>query len=465
MKIIAGSFRSESNSLASAHPPLSDFEYLRGEDIFRKLIAKDLFTEAGFTVIPSIYAASLPSGTVQLNFFEYYARQILDTVRENPDADGIWLYLHGAMEVDGIGSGELELLKRIREIVPDSCLISLTLDLHANIPDALAEYADIICAYKTAPHVDQEETQIRSAKALISALRNGVKPHTAMVRVPMLVKGDTMLTAYEPLRSLEEETRVLEEEDGIYGANLFFGQCWVDAPNTSASAVVSASSAERAETLAKDLARKLWATRKEYRFLIEAEEAEECVRRALSGPEKRIFITDSGDNTTAGAEGDRLELLSLLLREKPSKKVCVAGITDKKIVDEFGGLPDGASVTLPVLGGVPASVLSHGEILGWTKEIIGRSLAFSVGNVDVIFTEYRSAFIEKGNFDHANTDLPSYEVVVVKLGYLFDGLKPFADRELFALTGGTSCVELSKLGLKRIVRPLYPLEDFEWDPA
>ena len=31
--------------------------------VLHALIVKDLFTEAGFTVIPSIYAASLPSGT------------------------------------------------------------------------------------------------------------------------------------------------------------------------------------------------------------------------------------------------------------------------------------------------------------------------------------------------------------------------------------------------------------------
>ena len=82
--------------------------------------------------------------------------------------------------------------------------------------------------------------------------------------------------------------------------------------------------------------------------------------------------------------------------------------------------------------------------------------------MDVIFTELRSAFIEKGNFDKANADLLSYRIVVVKLGYLFEELKPYADRELFALTDGASCVELSRLGLSRIVRPMFPLDDFEW---
>ena len=184
--------------------------------------------------------------------------------------------------------------------------------------------------------------------------------------------------------------------------------------------------------------------------------------RAIEGGEKRIFITDSGDNTTAGAEGDRVDILKLMIDAKPQKRTCVAGITNKEIINEFWSKRDGDEAFLNIIGGVKAKIKVHGEILGWAKEIIGRSLTFSVGNVDVIFTELRSAFIEKGNFDKANVNLLEYEIVVVKLGYLFEELKPYADRELFALTDGASCVELSRLGLKKIVRPMYPLEDFDW---
>jgi microcystin degradation protein MlrC len=132
-------------------------------------------------------------------------------------------------------------------------------------------------------------------------------------------------------------------------------------------------------------------------------------------------------------------------------------------VEKFWSVSDGEEIKLPILDGVAATVKSHGEILGWTKEIIGRSLTVSIGNVDAIFTELRSAFIERGNFDKANVDLLSYEIVVVKLGYLFTELKPYADRELFALSDGASCVKLTRLNLKRIIRPMFPLEDFEWE--
>ncbi len=463
MKVIVASFQCESNSRAGLHPTRSDFEYFSGEDIFRKLVVRDVFTDAGIEVIPSIYANALPSATVERDVYEYYKNQIINTVRQHPDADGIYIYVHGSMEVDGIGSGELQLVREIRDIVSPECLIAFTMDLHANITDELSSFVNIICGYKTAPHVDQTESQLRAARALVYCLKNNVKPKTYVQKIPMLVKGDTMLTANEPLKTLERETAELEKREDIFGVNMFFGHCWIDAPNTSASVVVSANSENTAEQIAKEYGNKLWQTRREYKFLIEAESAEECVRRAISGTEHRIFITDSGDNTTAGAEGNTVELLAEILRAKPEKKTCVAGITDKNLVEKGYSLEIGSPIDIGIDGAAGATVSSKGVILGWAKEIIGRSLTVTVGNVDIIYTELRSAFIEKGNFDKANADLLSYRIVVVKLGYLFEELKPYADRELFALTDGASCVELARLGLKRIVRPMFPLDDFEWE--
>lgn len=462
MKIIVASFQCESNSKAKLHPQKSDFEYFKGEDVFKKLVVKEIFEKEGFELVPSIYAVALPSATVELDTYNYYAEQILEVVRENPDAAGVYIFFHGSMEVEEIGSGELYLLKKIREIVKEDCLIALSLDVHANITDEMPQYANIISGFKTVPHIDQKECQERAANALCYCLKNKIKPQAYMCRVPFLLKNDTLQTAYEPLMTLIEETVALEKQEDVFTANLFLGHCWIDAPNTSASTVVCATNKERAETIAKDLANKLWATRRDYKFLCEAELPEECVKRAIEGKEKRIFITDSGDNTTAGAEGDSLGLLELLIKANPNKKTCVAGITHGEIVENFWDRQDGEEVKLNILGGLQAKIKAHGEILGWTKEIIGRSLTVSIGNVDAIFTELRSAFIEKGNFDKANVDLLSYEIVVVKLGYLFTELKPYADRELFALSDGASCVELARLNLKRIIRPMFPLEDFEW---
>lgn len=461
MKIIVASFQCESNSKAKLHPTIEDFEYFKGEDIFKKLVVKEIFDKNGFESIPSVYAVALPSATVTEDVYFHFEKQIMEVVEKNPDADGVYIFFHGSMEVDNIGSGELYLLKEIRKVVSKDCLIAISLDAHANITDELCDYADIISGFKTVPHVDQVECQQRSANALCYCLKNNLKPHAVMTRVPFLLKNDTLQTAYEPLKGLIEQTISLEKSGDVLTANLFLGHCWIDAPNTSASTVVCSLDKEKATSVSRDLANKLWATRNDYKFLCEAELPLECVKRAIEGKENRIFITDSGDNTTAGAEGESTEILELFLKEKFDKKTCIAGITDFELVDGFWNKKDGEEVYLDKFG-VNATIKVHGEILGWAKEIIGRSLTFSIGNIDVIFTEKRSAFIEKGNFDKANVDLLSYRIVMVKLGYLFTELKPFADRELFALSDGASCVELKRLNLKNIIRPMYPLDEFEF---
>ena len=97
MKIIVASFQCETNSLAKLYPDVSDFEYFCGEDIFKKLAVKDIFTGEGFEVIPSIYAVALPSGTVEKSINEYYTEQIFDTVKAHPDADGVYIFFHGSI--------------------------------------------------------------------------------------------------------------------------------------------------------------------------------------------------------------------------------------------------------------------------------------------------------------------------------------------------------------------------------
>ena len=174
-KIIVASFQCESNSKAKLHPTKEDFEYFKGQDIFKKLVVKDIFEKAGFAVVPSVYAVALPSATVTEDVYFHFEKQIMETVKENPDAVGVYIWFHGSMEVDNIGSGELYLLKEIRKVVSKDCLIAISLDAHANITDELCDYANIISGFKTVPHVDQTQCQERSANALVYCLKNNLK--------------------------------------------------------------------------------------------------------------------------------------------------------------------------------------------------------------------------------------------------------------------------------------------------
>ncbi len=459
-KIVVASFQYETCAFSNLLPTQADFEYFYGDDIFKKLVVKEPLEKAGFTVVPSVYANALPGGMLPRALYEKYKTQILDDAKKNKDAAAFFFYFHGSMEVEEIGSGERQLLRELREIVGKKPLIALSLDLHADITDELPELADIICGYKTAPHVDQKETQLRAVNALINRLKTDSRPASVVVPIPMLPMGDAMLTRNEPLKSLIRETFFLEKQDGIDAVNLFFGHMWIDAQNTRASVVVSADTKEKAFAVARPLAVKFWETRKDYKLTVENGNLENGVKAALSAAENRFFLSDSGDNTTAGAAGDRLDVAAEFLRFPSEKSVCIAGITSAETVAACKNIPTGQSYSLNIGGkDYDAVVTAHGKILGWAKEIIGDSVTLRVRNVDLIFTEKRSAFISAENFDCAGADLKSYRVVAVKLGYLFDELLPYCNRHYFALTDGGSCVDMKRHSYKKICRPVFPLDE------
>ena len=459
MKVIVASFQFESCTFSGTMPDINDFEYFEGQDIFKKLVVYEPLKAAGFEVIPSIYANALPGGLMPLGLYNDYKEKILQTVKENPDADGIFLYLHGSMEVEQIGSGERQLLREIREITGNRPLIALTLDLHANMTEELVEYADIICGYKTAPHVDQAETQMRAVNFLIDCLLKGIRPVSKIAGIPMLAMGDAMLTAEEPLKTLIQKTREYEKLPEFLSVNLFFGHMWIDAANTRASVVVTAINAKSAEKLAKYMAMMFWESRGLYKLAVENGSIDDCVDKALKTTAKRVFISDSGDNTTAGADGRSLIVLNAFVNRLPfNKKVCISGITDDALIAKAKA--EGFKTFPYQVNGqeIIFTVKNTGKILGWAKEIIGDCLTATYQNIDVIFTEKRSAFISEENFTEAGVSLNDYDIVTVKLGYLFSELHPFCDKHYFALTDGSSCVDIRRFNYKKLVRPLYPLD-------
>ena len=99
--------------------------------------------------------------------------------------DGIMLDLHGAMVTESLEDGEGELLRRIRAIDPNTP-IAVSLDMHANLYDAIVDNATIVTGYRTYPHIDTYETAKRAGEILLRAIRGEIKPVMAWGNVPML---------------------------------------------------------------------------------------------------------------------------------------------------------------------------------------------------------------------------------------------------------------------------------------
>eukprot|EP00746_Dinoflagellata_sp_MGD_P149061 gnl/MRDRNA2_/MRDRNA2_81152_c0_seq3.p2 gnl/MRDRNA2_/MRDRNA2_81152_c0~~gnl/MRDRNA2_/MRDRNA2_81152_c0_seq3.p2 ORF type:complete len:204 (-),score=31.29 gnl/MRDRNA2_/MRDRNA2_81152_c0_seq3:679-1239(-) len=125
----------------------------------------ELAVKCGARIVTPFAGSAPPSGPVQTSAYEAICKVILDCV-EAEIPDGIMLCLHGAMVTEDHEDGEGELLRRIRAIAPTTP-IAITLDMHCNMYEAIAQHSNTLAGYFTYPHEDMYETAIRSGRALI----------------------------------------------------------------------------------------------------------------------------------------------------------------------------------------------------------------------------------------------------------------------------------------------------------
>jgi microcystin degradation protein MlrC len=218
----------------------------------------------------------------------------------------------------------------------------------------------------------------------------------------------------------------------------------------------------------------MWDRRHEFAFDQEvAPSADEAIRRALAAKESTVFITDSGDNPTAGAPGDVPYFLSRLLELRVPDAV-LAGIPDGAAVDACVRAGIGARVTVDVGGKLDPSHGGPLRVTGVVEHLGGhapggdepRTATLRVEGVRVILTERRQYFARLGDFRRAGVEPLRHRIVVVKLGYLMAELREIAPREILALTPGCADMELTRLPFTHVARPIFPLDrDFAWQPV
>lgn len=467
MKIAIGAMLCEGNSLTPVLTRYEDFDYAADEAMFQKVAVMELLRERGCEVVPTLYAHALPGGAVVEQDFLRLAGELVDRLPAT-GLDGIWLYLHGAMCVENLGSAEEYLLRMVRQKVGEEVPISLAMDFHADNSDAIPALCNCVTGYRTAPHCDREETEQRAMRLLFECIDKKIMPRPQLARANVIICGDAVQTALEPMKGIMEYAAELEKLPGMMSVQVFNGQPWIDEPYNGPNFLVTHEwDTALAMECAQKLARRFYDVRHEFEFLTEAVEPEEAVRRAMEAKESTVFISDSGDNTTAGAAGDHAYMLNLL-QKMGAKNVLLAGIMDAAACEACYRAELGDTLTLTVGGSlspdaekatVTGKLIHRGDILSYQYNNAGPSATLDCGDITVVLTKNRAALCRPDIFESIDLDYKKYHIVVVKLGYLFPELAAEAERAILAFTPGASTERLEDMNLKRIRRPMYPLED------
>ena len=267
----------------------------------------------------------MPGGPIEASAYSQMKTWVVDGLRDAHAAcplDGVWMDLHGAMFVEGLEDCEGDLLAAVRVVLGERPLLSVSFDLHGNFSERLAGLVDVCTGFRTAPHVDEFETELKALTLLMSCLRSGERPGLVYVKVPLAVSGEMSNTADEPSKSLYGT--VLQEADrrpGVLDASLLIGYCWADEPRAGASVLVCGTDASICEAEALRIAGRVWSARAGFQFGVETgtpEEitarAQEAVRSGLGQERGRmVILSDSGDNPTGGGVGDTPSMLRVLV--------------------------------------------------------------------------------------------------------------------------------------------------------
>ena len=493
MRILVGGMNHESNSLNPIITMEEDFVVFRGLEIFEKGMLPyysstgiiNTLKKAGVEIIPILLCRAVPNGVVSSAFYSKIKKEFLDSTKkallEGP-IDGICLALHGSMKVEGLGCAEGDLCSALRNILP-GIPFTAALDMHATITAELLGAVDAFTGYKTAPHVDCAETGAHAARMLLKVLNEGTLIHTAYQKIPMLVAGEKSETDAEPMASLIEQCRKAEKEPGIESASLLLGFPWADDENNAVTILVSYTVDKKieAEKIARELAVLFWKHRKEFNFRSEFYNTREALAAAYSYVEKGIhpvFLSDSGDNPTAGAAGDSTDLLEAILEtidraDKLPTPFLYSGFYDAAVTAICVKAGEGADVNI-TLGGnwdkvngkkIPLKVKiekicrNHGPYKSDLALVSYRNLLISVVSKHI-------GFGEEDLLPALGVDAADYCLVAVKLGYLEPCFKNIAERAIIATTKGCSNEILETIPYKKVWRPLYPLDpDMEWIPG
>src|SRR5262249_50259077 len=83
--------------------------------------------------------------------------------------------------------GEGELLRRVRTQIGRETPVIVTLDLHANVSEAMVAHATMLIACRTYPHVDLAETGVRAAMELSRILARDQAPARTHHKLPFLI--------------------------------------------------------------------------------------------------------------------------------------------------------------------------------------------------------------------------------------------------------------------------------------
>ncbi len=327
MRVAIAGLQHETNTFAPMPASYRDFvaadawpELTTGDAIVQNFPGKNLpisgFMQAALNdnwdLEPLLWASAEPSSYVTDEAFERIATDIGTRLENAGRLDALYLDLHGAMVTQSFEDGEGELLQRLRKIVGTELPLVASLDLHANVTQAMIRFSDALTIYRTYPHLDMAETGARAQKLLARIFSQG-KPAKSLRKAAFLTPLHVQCTEAQPNRSLYASLEPLAHGD-IWSADLAAGFPPADIRECGPAVVTYATREKAAEDCAEQLMDRFEQAESAFQtHLHTPEEALAIVHRTTS--KQPVLLADVQDNPGAGGTSDTTGLLKALVAQ------------------------------------------------------------------------------------------------------------------------------------------------------
>ncbi len=442
--------------------------------------------EFGWQVSPAIDVRAAPSAMMKDEVVEIWWREVESALNDNIAAgiDGIYLVLHGAMVSESWPDVEGEMLRRIREIVGETVPIAGVTDLHANFTPLMAQSSNALVTFRKNPHTDGHQTA-RDAAALLQRLMNEGKSAATYYAHPPIVWDPTgVATADEPMLSLENLAREIENGDAdILAVNVHAGYSFADIADTGVSfSVVTLGDAATAEAYLAQLCDLAMQKKADgLRDLPLLAHAMPRVKEWVNAGKTPVIVVEPSDNIGGGAPGDDTAILRALLEYEIESAAVV--INDPAAVRTVVSLQFGETMRVSIggkgspLGAGPleleVTLISrsdghyeledkHSHLAARTGDFdeMGPCAVVKSDGITILLTTHNSPPCDLGQLRSQGIAPEACSVIGIKAAVSHrQAYDPIAGASITVSTPGPCASDLKLLPFKNIRRPIYPLDD------
>jgi microcystin degradation protein MlrC len=431
--------------------------------------------EEGIDAVPIFFAWALPSGVVAARTLEKLLAAMLGELTRAGQLDGILVAPHGAAVAENAADMDGAWLRELRSRVGPQTPIIGTLDLHANLSEAMVRATDALIGYRTNPHLDQRDRGHEAARLMARMLRRDVRPTQAAAFPPLAINIERQHTAVSPCRECYEALDDMLSDRRVLANSLLLGFPYADVREMGSSVlVVTNDEPELAHSLAVDFSEYLRLRCGDFtgQFL----EIDAAIQRAVALPGP-VCLLDMGDNVGGGSPGDGTLLLHALVKHGVRKAfVCLcdpaavqqatqAGV-QARLDMSLGGKTDRVhgdplSVSARVRGFYDGrfseSQPRHG---GKTHYDMGQTVVVELdAGPTVMLTSRRIAPFSLAQLTSCNIDPRAYQIVVAKGVHApLAAYAPACPTLLRVNTPGVTTADMTRLEYHHRRRPLFPFE-------